>query len=85
MLERRVSAHQKQTVIKRARGCCEYCRSQARFAMQPFSVEHIIPRQAGGETALDNMALACQGCNGHKYVKTHVVDPVSGELVPLFH
>jgi len=53
--------------------------------MQPFSVEHIIPRQADGETTLDNLALACQGCNGHKYVKTHGVDPVSGELVPLFH
>jgi len=53
--------------------------------MQPFSVEHIIPRQAGGETTLDNLALACQGCNGHKYVKTEGVGPVSGELVPLFH
>lgn len=85
MPERRVSARQRQAVIKRARGCCEYCRCQAQFAMQPFSVEHIIPRQAGGETTLDNLALACQGCNGHKYVKTYGVDPVSGELVPLFH
>jgi hypothetical protein len=53
--------------------------------MQPFSVEHIIPRQAGGETMLDNLALACQGCNGHKYVKIEGVDPISGELVSLFH
>ena len=85
MPEQRASARQRQAVIERAHGCCEYCRSQARFAMQPFSVEHIIPRQAGGETALDNLALACQGCNGHKYVKTHGVDPASGERVPLFH
>ena len=85
MPERRVSARQRQAVVKRARGCCEYCHSQARFAMQPLSVEHIIPRQAGGETTLDNLALACQGCNGHKYVKTEEVDPASGELVSLFH
>jgi len=85
MPEQRVTAAQRRAVVERAQGCCEYCRSQARFAMQSFSVEHIIPRQAGGQTALDNLALACQGCNAHKYTKTEGFDPVSGELVPLFH
>jgi hypothetical protein len=27
----------------------------------------------------------CQGCNNKKYDKTHAVDPISLELVPLFH
>jgi len=69
----------------RAKGCCEYCRSQARFATQAFSVEHITPRHQSGPTEEDNLALSCQGCNNHKYNKTEGVDPVSGVTVLLFH
>ena len=29
------------TVATRANGCCEYCRSQARFATQSFAIDHI--------------------------------------------
>jgi hypothetical protein len=75
----------REAVRSRARGICEYCRSQERFATQAFSVEHIIPPRAGGEEDLDNLALACQGCNNHKYTKTDSIDPVTGEVVPLFH
>lgn len=75
----------KDTIIKRAHGYCEYCHSQARFSTQGFSVEHIIPVSCGGETILDNLALACQGCNNHKYTKTTGRNPVNGEMVPLFH
>jgi hypothetical protein len=85
MPEKRVTAEQKQAVLERARGCCEYCKSQARFATQSFSIEHIIPRHWGGETTLDNLALACQGCNNHKYTKTESRDPVSDRIVPLYH
>ncbi len=80
-----MTAGQRQTIAKRARGCCEYCRSQERFAPQPFAVEHIIPRSRGGTTTLDNLAFSCQGCNNHKYTKTAGRDPVSGEAMPLFH
>ncbi|HEY9668736.1 MAG TPA: HNH endonuclease signature motif containing protein [Coleofasciculaceae cyanobacterium] len=85
MPESRVTAQQKKAVAERANGCCEYCRSQVRFAIQPFSIEHTIPRSAGGETVLDNLALSCQGCNNHKYNKTEGRDPVSGDTVPLYH
>jgi hypothetical protein len=85
MPESRVTAQQKKAVAERANGCCEYCRSQARFAIQPFSIEHIIARSQGGETVMDNLALSCQGCNNHKYNKTEGRDPVSGDLVPLYH
>ncbi len=85
MPESRVTAQQKKVVAERANGCCEYCRSQVRFAIQPFSIEYIIPRSAGGETVLDNLALSCQGCNNHKYNKTEGRDPVSGDTVPLYH
>ena len=85
MPDDRVTAQQKKAVAERAQDCCEYCRSQARFAIQPFSVEHIIPKSQGGTTTTDNLALACQGCNNHKYNKTEAQDPISGEVVPLYH
>ena len=85
MPENRVTAQQKKAVVERARGCCEYCRSQARFAIQPFSVEHVIPKSRDGQNTLDNLALACQGCNNHKYTKTEGRDPVTDDIVPLYH
>ncbi len=85
MPENRVTAQQKKAVAERAKGCCEYCRSQARFAIQTFSVEHIIPRSQGGNTTLDNLALSCQGCNNHKYNKTEGRDNLNGNFVSLYH
>jgi hypothetical protein len=85
MTESGLTTKLKQAMIERAQGCCEYCRSQAKFAIQAFSVEHIIPRSRGGRSTIDNLALACQGCNNHKYMKIEGVDPITGETVPLFH
>jgi hypothetical protein len=85
MPERRIGSELRQQVSLRAGGCCEYCGSQARYGTQSFSVEHILPRVQGGATRLDNLALACQGCNNHKYDKIEVPDPVSGQRVPLYH
>ncbi len=85
MSEQRVTAQQKKAVAERANQCCEYCRSQLRFSMQPFSVEHILPRSQCGKTSLDNLALSCQGCNNHKYNKTEAIDPKSGNIVPIYH
>lgn len=85
MPDDRVSAELRAAVVERAGGCCEYCRSQARFATQSFSAEHIIPRSRGGPTTLENLALACQGCNNHKYNHVEGIDLISGEPAPLFH
>lgn len=85
MNEVRVALSLRTATAARAHDCCEYCRSQARFAMQAFAIEHIEPRSQDGATSLENLALACQGCNSHKYCKTHSFDPVSGETVALFH
>jgi hypothetical protein len=80
-----VSALLKAQVIQRAKGCCEYCQSQASFSPQPFSIEHILPVSKGGHSTLDNLALSCQGCNNHKYIQTHGIDPITGYEVALFH
>jgi 5-methylcytosine-specific restriction endonuclease McrA len=85
MAERRPSTEERRQVEARARGCCEYCRSQARFAVQSFSVEHVEPRSQKGPTTLDNLALCCQGCNNHKYTKTEAPDPLTDQVVPLYN
>ena len=85
MSERRVTAEQRRLVIARSKGCCEYCYSQVEFATQSFAIEHITPRHKGGETTLENLALSCQGCNNHKFTKVEALDPVTEQVVPLFH
>jgi len=85
MYNEQVKTALKNKVVERAQGTCEYCQSQARFATQAFSMEHIIPQSKGGQTSLDNLALACQGCNNHKYNKTEAADPITGEFAPLYH
>ena len=85
MSSERPSVRIRQHVEHRARGCCEYCFSQRRFSSDPFSVEHILPRSRGGITDPTNLALACQGCNNHKYIHVSAVDPVSGAEAPLYH
>ena len=75
----------KTAVIQRANGLCEYCQSPADYSPQPFSIEHIHPSSAGGKSDLNNLAFACQGCNNHKYTKTHGTDSLSGITVSLFH
>lgn len=85
MSEPRISAQTKNVVATRARYCCEYCLCQAKFSPDSFSIEHIIPRARGGKDELENLALACQGCNGLKYTDVDAIDPVTGVRVPLFH
>ena len=75
----------KDLVRQRAGGCCEYCRCPDQFATQPHSIEHIRPRAHGGSDDPDNLALACQGCNNHKYAKVVAVDELTDETAPLFH
>lgn len=85
MSEKHIPADLRRLVRSRASGICEYCHSQASFSPQPFSVEHIKPRAAGGQTIDDNLALSCQGCNGHKHIKEQAADPITGNVVPLYH
>jgi HNH endonuclease len=75
----------KQLVFDRANGLCEYCRSQARFAIDPLVIDHIQPVSRGGKTIAENLALSCQTCNNYKYTKTEALDPVTNQSVSLFH
>ena len=72
-------------VRERATKNCEYCYSSDDFSPSPYCVEHIIPLVKAGETEPDNLAWACQGCNGRKYIFTEATDPYTGLEVPLYH
>ncbi len=85
MPNKKVTANQRNIIAELACRRCEYCQSQELFAMQSFSTEHIFPRSKGGKTTIDNLAFACQGCNGHKYNKIEEFDAVTGRKVALFH
>lgn len=84
-MPKRISKSLKEQVGKRAGLCCEYCRSQADFSPDSFSVEHIIPIAKGGTDDLDNLAYSCQGCNNRKYNHIEAIDPVTNTIVRLFH
>ena len=80
-----ISQATKDLVRQRAGGYCEYCQCPEAFATQPHSIEHIRPRVQGGGDDPANLALACQGCNNHKYSRTEAIDELTAAIVPLFH
>lgn len=81
----KIPASIRRIVAARARGYCEYCRCSDQFATEGFTIEHIKPRQMGGETILENLAWSCFGCNGHKHTKIQAIDPETGEQIELYH
>jgi hypothetical protein len=72
-------------VRERAGGHCEYCRLPEFALPLPFQIDHIVAEQHGGETVTSNLALACPHCNRYKGPNIAGLDPVSGNLVGLFH
>ena len=72
-------------VAGRAGFRCEYCLTPSGLSPSPYSAEHILPRSKGGADLPDNVALSCQGCNGHKAAKTTAIDPARGKSVSLFN
>jgi hypothetical protein len=85
MADTHLPADLRRLVAERARHCCEYCRTQAQYSADPFTVDHITPRSRGGLTTAEHLALCCPGCNQHKATRTAAPDPVTSSLSPLFH
>ena len=63
MAKKRIPKSKSKKVRARAKGCCEFCMSQEKYASQGFTIDHIIPKSEGGTDELENLCLACQGCN----------------------
>lgn len=72
-------------VRDRAGWMCEYCRMPATLLPYPLVIDHILARQHGGPTTLDNLACICPHCNSHKGPNIAGLDPVSARMTRLFH
>jgi hypothetical protein len=71
---------------RRANYACEYCRMpQAFYPTVPFPIDHVIARQHGGPTALNNLAFSCLPRNSHKGPNIAGIDPKSKKLTKLFN
>ena len=81
----KVSETQRRSVFLRARQRCEYCRSSTRYSSASFCVDPIFPRVLGGPNHLDNLALACYGCNAAKADRISALDPETETEVAIYH
>ena len=50
-----------------------------------MEIDHIVPESVGGETALENLCLACVGCNTFKYSFQTGIDPETDKESTLFN
>ena len=75
----------RELVLRRANGCCEYCRIPQAGHVQQFSIDHVIARKHGGDDSTDNLALCCLRCNLHKGTDLSSVDPAGRSIVLLFN
>jgi len=85
MTQTRISAALRREVRERAGERCEYCLLAESEAFFPHEPDHLIARKHGGETVSANLALACLDCNRFKGPNIASLDPITGELVPLFN
>ena len=75
----------KEIVRERAGERCEYCRMPQKAHLLTFPIDHIIARQHGGPTTLENLALSCVRCNSYKGPNISGMDPFTEEMTRLFH
>lgn len=80
-----ISTELRQLVAKRAHNHCEYCRLPEKAALHKHEPDHIVPRQHGGQSTQENLALSCMRCNRYKGSNIGSYDPQTGELTPFFN
>ncbi|HVV81503.1 MAG TPA: HNH endonuclease signature motif containing protein [Kofleriaceae bacterium] len=80
-----IAGELRRLVTERAGARCEYCLLPEALALHRHEPDHIVPRQHGGDTSAENLALACMRCNRHKGPNVGSFDPATGVLVRFFH
>src|SRR5580693_1365255 len=70
---------------ERAAACCEYCGIPETGTFFAHEADHVIAVQHGGQTTLENLALACIQCNRLKGPNIASIDPQTKRIVPLFN
>lgn len=84
MTAARISSALRKEVRERAKGCCEYCLLPEAQAFFPHEPDHVIATKHGGESTIENLALACFDCNRFKGSDIASIDPFNGKLTQLF-
>jgi 5-methylcytosine-specific restriction endonuclease McrA len=56
----------KREVLRRDEFTCQYCNRQTTF----LTIDHVVPRHAGGSHTWENLVAACPACNRRKGGKT---------------
>jgi len=64
---------------------CAYCCTSQANSGSPMVVDHLLPLSKGGVTTFENLCFACYRCNLFKGSQVVAIDPLSGEIAPLFH
>jgi hypothetical protein len=72
-------------IAERDKQRCAYCLTTEENCGLRMHLDHIVPEVAGGLSTPDNMCLACFSCNVSKAAQQTAADPLTGEIVPLFH
>jgi 5-methylcytosine-specific restriction endonuclease McrA len=75
----------RQAVVERANGRCEYCLIHEDDRPEAHQVDHVIALKHGGQTIIQNLALACAICNNNKGSDLATIDLTTEELIPLFN
>ena len=79
-----VSEYLRRFVRERAGNRCEYCLCHQDYVFGILQIDHVMPIAKGGSDTEDNLCLACELCNQHKWTKTEHTDPQTGKSVALF-
>jgi hypothetical protein len=72
-------------VVDRAGERCEYCRITQSGYIARFHVDHVLPKQHGGNDDRENLAFCCPVCNRKKGPNLSGVDPHTGSIVTIFN
>ncbi len=80
-----IPASLRRFVIQRADNHCEYCGISQIGQVATFHIDHIVPVVAGGETAAENLALACVSCSLRKGARHDLKDLETGAVVSVFN
>ena len=63
-----------EALVDRDGWSCHYCRTPLGWGhslVSPPETDHKVPRSRGGGDELDNLVLACAGCNQRKHARFH--------------
>jgi len=67
----------RQSIFERDKFTCQYCGK--RFESRELNIDHVIPRDKGGETSWENVVCSCIRCNTRKANKL----PAQARMYPL--